>query len=135
MYTDYSYSEFLADLFNGDTVTSSSVISDMVVLPVVDMRTSGNGQIGTALSHTRVKLVPRKGVTDAWYDDLHDVLSSYKLTKITQEQRPPLLQELIGLLPGVPGDLVEALTNAIHHQWWTEATTLYQIVRASIDLL
>ena len=49
MYTDYSYSEFLADLFNGDTVTSSSVISDMVVLPVVDMRTSGNGQIGTAL--------------------------------------------------------------------------------------
>ena len=118
---------------DGDKL-STTMISDMVVLPVVDMRTSANGQLSSMLSHTRTKLVPRKGVTDAWYDDLNDVLSSYKLTKITQEQRPPLLQELIGLLPGVPGDMAEALCNAIHHQWWTEATSLYQIVRASIDL-
>ena len=31
MYTDYSCSEFLADLFNGDAVTSSSVISDSIL--------------------------------------------------------------------------------------------------------
>ena len=113
---------------------STTMISDMVVLPVVDMRTSANGQLSSMLSHTRTKLVPRKGVTDAWYDDLNDVLSSHKLTKITNELRPPLLQELIGLLPGVPANMIEALGNAIHNQWWTEATTLYQIVRASIDL-
>ena len=101
---------------------NAPVISDMVALPVVDMRTSANGQLSSMLSHTRTKLVPRKGVTDAWYDDLNDVLSSYKLTKITYEQRPPLLQELIGLLPGVPGNMVEALGNAIHNQWWTEAS-------------
>ena len=50
------------------SIYNSLMNSDMVALPVVDMRTSGNGQIGSALSHTRTKLVPRKGVTDAWHE-------------------------------------------------------------------
>ena len=105
-----------------------------MVVPVVDMRTSSNGQLGQVLSHTRTKLVPRKGVTDAWFDELNDILSAYKLTAITYEKQPPSLQELVQNLPGVPFDMVEALLNAISTQWWHEATTLYQIVRASIDL-
>ena len=87
--------------------------SNMVAFPVVDSRqTTFYSNNGAALPTTPVKLVPRKGVTDVWFDSLNDILSGHKLTKITQETRPPTLAEVASLLGGVPpANVLEAVHN------------------------
>ena len=117
---------------NGDSVHSTSIITNMVALPLLDSRSSSSNT--AALAHTRTKLVPRKGVTDAWIDDLNDILAANRLSAVANEQSPPLMQDVTAKLPGVPLHLIEAIHNAITNQWWREATDLYYIIRASVDL-
>ena len=97
--------------------------SDMVALPLIDARTSASGT--TAVAHTRTKLIPRKGISDAWADDMADILSAHKLSSVSSELNPPSLQELTAKLPGVPLHLIEAINSALAQEWWLEATALY----------
>lgn len=59
-------------------------IIDMVAPPLVDQQGSNNG-ITANVPVTRTKLIPRKGVTDSWRDELRDILASRKLTRITAD--------------------------------------------------
>ena len=105
MFIESSFNEFFANVFNGDSVPSLHCISDMVALPVVDARTSATAN---NIPSTGIKLVPRKGVTDAWFDEMNDLLASRKLTKITHEKQPPTVDDMAAHLPGVPQHLVQA---------------------------
>ena len=81
-----------------------------------------------------MKLVPRKGVTASWTDELNDILSSKKLSAVAKEQAPPTLGDTASRLPGVAAHIIEAVYQGMLSDWWKEATELYHIVRASIDL-
>ena len=105
----------------------------MVALPVVDQRNT-TLQYGGDYPRTNLKLAPRKGVTEQWFEQMQDLLSSQKLTKITSEMRPPTLAEITAMLPGVQDHLVAAVHEAVLTIWWAEATRLYYIVRGSIDI-
>ena len=104
----------------------------MVALPLIDPRQSTN-QHNTAIS-TSTKLVPRKGYTDSWYDEMGDILAARKLTAVANEPKPPTIPEIAAQLDGVPTNIIEAVHAAITYKWWQEATALYHIVRSSIDL-
>ena len=104
----------------------------MVAFPVVNPRQSTNGT--GSLQYTNHKLVPRKGLTDVWTDELNDLLASRKLTSVSQEKTPPTLQDTTSLLPGVATHIVEAVYGALIDEWWNESTQLYHIVRGSIDI-
>ena len=95
--------------------------SDMVALPVVNQRNTAL-QYGGDYPRTNLKLAPRKGVTEQWFEQMQDLLSSQKLTKITSEMRPPTLAEITAMLPGVPDHLVAAVHEAALAIWWAEAT-------------
>ena len=56
------------------------VSSHMVAFPVFDHRSTTHGSSG--YPSTGVKLVPRKGVTASWTDELNDILSSKKLSAV-----------------------------------------------------
>ena len=133
MLLDISYDEFCSALFNGELESSVLNISDMVAFPVFDSRTTTH-TLPTGTVSTSTKLVPRRGVTDVWLDELTDLLSSRKLTQITNEEQPATYQEVSAQLPSVPPHMIQAVHIAIAQQWWIEATSLYQIVRASVDL-
>ena len=130
---DDSYNDFCSALFNGESVPSILNISDMVAFPVFDSRTT-TPTLPAGTVATSTKLIPRRGVTDVWLDELNDLLSSRKLTQITHEQQPATFQDVSAKLPGVPAHIVQAVHIAIAQQWWAEATSLYQIIRASVDL-
>ena len=110
-----------------DSILERLIKTDMVALPVIDQRTAGQ-------SHTTTKLVPRKGASDTWRDEMADILAAHELTRIVQDSRPPSIEEIQQSLPGVPIDIVEAVHEAALRAWWTDATRLYHIVRASIEL-
>ena len=117
----------LKDLFRHN-ILDRLIISDMVALPVIDQRTSTSDHPSTA-----TKLMPRKGVTESWFEQMNDLLSQRKLTQVTKEDRPTPVAELQNLLPGVDNDIILAIHEAIAALWWAEATQLYYIVRASTD--
>ena len=71
---------------------------DMVALPVFDQQ-GATSNISAAVPTTRTKLVPRKGVTDAWTDEMKDILASRKLTRITSEDGPPSRERLAAKVP------------------------------------
>ena len=112
--------------------TSSAVISHMVAAPVIEQRQATHGSSGYPT--TSVKLVPRKGVTESWTDELADLLSARRLTGVSREQAAPTLGETAACLPGVAAHLVEAVHQALLAEWWTESTQMYHIVRGSIDI-
>ena len=107
--------------------------SDMVVLPVFDQRTSTDGS-ATEVARTSTKLVPRKGVTESWRDEMSDILAAKKLGKVAAEQHPPRLDYMQAELHGFPEDEIKAMHKTATEMWWSEATRLYQVVRASVDL-
>ena len=111
---------------------SGPMDSDMVVLPVFDQRTSTDGSPAEA-ARTSTKLVPRKGVTETWRDEMSDILAVKKLGKVAAEVHPPTLEYLQAQLQGYPEDEIIAMHKAATEMWWGEATRLYQIVRASVD--
>ena len=92
-----SFDEFFSSLFNGDTCMSGSLfISDMVA-PLIDPRTATS--TGRGCPQTTHKLVPRKGINDAWHDEMSDILATYELTTITTEKLPPSLNDAGRQLP------------------------------------
>ena len=106
----------------------------MVAPHLVDQQNSNSG-FGSVVPATRTKLIPRRGVNDAWKDDMHDLLASKKLTRISGETGPPSKEQLTAMLPALlTAPFIDAIHRAVVEEWWTEATLLYQIVRASIDL-
>ena len=123
-------------LHSPSSLTDLRVISDMVATPLYDSRQTPNITAGTLSgpTGTSMKLIPRKGYTDAWHDEMNDMLALRNLTTITREHSPPTEMEVAAQLPNVPQNILEAVHNAITQQWWREATALYQIVRASVDL-
>ena len=118
--------------YSSDDCPDHTIISDMVAFPVIDSRPSAFGSSGH--SCTSAKLIPRKGVTESWADELNDLLAAKKLTSVSREHAAPTLGETAARLPGVAEHLVEAVYQALVSEWWNEATQLYQIVRASIDI-
>ena len=84
--------------------------SDMVVAPVFDQRPTNTTTFVNkgSVPSTTAKLEPRKGPSDAWRDELSDILSAEKLTQIIGELRPPTIAEIAASVPGVPQQLVEA---------------------------
>ena len=116
-----------------DNVLNRLIKSDMVATPVVDQRNT-TFHLGGEHHCTTLKLTPRKGVTEQWMEQMYDLLSNLKLTKVTGEMRPPTLVEVTAMLPGVPDVLVAAVHDAALTIWWAEATRLYYVVRASIDI-
>ena len=121
-------------LFVRDSTQHS--FSDMVVAPVFDQRPTNITTLVNkgGVPSTTAKLEPRKGPSDAWRDELSDILSAEKLTQITGELRPPTLAEIAAKAPGVPQELVEAAHAQITAEWWVGATRVYHIVRASLNL-
>ena len=115
-----------------DDCADHAIISDMVAFPVIDSRPSTHGSSGHPT--TSVKLVPRKGVSESWADELNDLLAAKKLTSVSREHAAPTLGETAARLPGVAEHLVEAVYRALVSEWWNEATQLYHIVRGSIDI-
>ena len=109
--------------------TSSAVISHMVAAPVIEQRQATHGSSGYPT--TSVKLVPRKGVTESWTDELADLLSARRLTGVSREQAAPTLGETASRLPGVAAHLVEAVHQALLSEWWTEATQMYQLAHCT----
>ena len=57
-----------------DSILERLIKTDMVALPVIDQRTAGQ-------SHTTTKLVPRKGASDTWRDEMADILAAHELTR------------------------------------------------------
>ena len=55
-----------------DSILERLIKTDMVALPVIDQRTTGQ-------SHTTAKLVPRKGASDTWRDEMADILAAHEL--------------------------------------------------------
>ena len=109
-------------LFVRDSTQHS--FSDMVVAPVFDQRPTNITTLVNkgGVPSTTAKLEPRKGPSDAWRDELSDILSAEKLTQITGELRPPTLAEIAAKAPGVPQELVEAAHAQIAAEWWAGAT-------------
>ena len=68
-------------------VGEAAFISDMVA-PLIDPRPStGNFQTGVGSNMlTSAKLVPRKGASAAWLDELNDILAAQQLIAVTKEQ-------------------------------------------------
>ena len=123
-------------------ICEGALISDMaipqVVMPLFDKRTSttdslGNISMGAGFC-TGKKLVPRKGADAAWLDDINDLMASHRLIQIAAELQPPSLEQVGSALQDFPDELVAELYQAVYHQWWSEATKLYHIVRSSVDL-
>ena len=109
-------------VFNANSVSTHDSMpcvlgtSHMVAVPVVDSR---HTTISTgAHPSTRTKLIPRKGVNDAWTDELNDLLSSNKLTDVSRETGPPSLQDAIDRLPNVATHIIEAVHGALISEWW-----------------
>ena len=128
---DVCANDYFSALFNGDEC-DTVFVSDMVA-PLIDPRTAA-GSTGRVCPQTSVKLVPRKGITDAWHDEMSDILATNELTAITLEKLPPSLQDAALQLPNASINIVQAVQYALEREWWMEATLLYNIVRASIDL-
>ena len=63
-----------------------------------------------------------------------DLLSSNTLTDVSRETGPPSLQDAADRLPNVATHIIEAVHGALISEWWNEATSLYHIVRGSIDI-
>ena len=122
-----------AECLNLDDLT---VASDMVAFPLYDPRQSTNVTSNnfSGITGTSKKLVPRKGYTDAWFDEMNDMLAARNLTTITREYSPPTEMEIAAQLNNVPQNILEAVHAAVTQEWWREATALYHIVRASVDL-
>ena len=115
-----------------DNISDKMLSSHMVALPVVEQRTTTSAS-NHNIPCTAIKLSPRKGVTDAWHEQMNDLLSLQGLTKVSNEEHPPSLAIVTSMLPGVPDDLVAAVHEVLHAKWWEEATRLYYIVRASTE--
>ena len=80
-----------------------------VVLPLFDKRTAtndfqGNMLLGAGLC-TSKKLVPRKGASAAWLDDINDIMASQQLLQVTTEHLPPTQEQVSAALQGFPDDL------------------------------
>ena len=104
-YDCVSITRALQQLFRHNVI-ERLLISDMVALPVIDQRNSGNAN--NAYPCTSIKLPPRKGVTEQWFEQMNDLLSQLKLTQVTKEDRSISLAELQSLLSGVDNDIILA---------------------------
>ena len=61
--------------------SETPITSDMVAFPLIDPRHSTSQPNG--ISCTSTKLVPRKGYTDTWFDEMNDLLASRKLSAVS----------------------------------------------------
>ena len=78
-----------------DNISDKMLSSHMVALPVVEQRTTTSAS-NQNIPCTTIKLSPRKGVADAWYEQLNDLLSLQGLTKLSNEEHPPTLAIVTG---------------------------------------
>ena len=72
----------------------------MVALPVIDNRPAANATLFGSPVCTGTKLVPRKGSTPSWNDELSDVLAAHQLIEIKSEEHPPTHEQLSFTLHG-----------------------------------
>ena len=113
----------------------------MVLLTLLDQRESRAAPIQTGASfvdnhcvRTRTQLVPRKGPSVAWMDDMNDILAEQHLINISKEDQPPTLLQVSDDLHDLPEHIVSEFYAMIVAEWWSDAARLYKIARASIDL-
>ena len=126
----------------GEITTSSNhsripVLSDMVALP--GSRPSfllpTVQQAPNDIRTTKLKIKPRNGTTAAWLEEIYDLLSQYRCSKILSEATPPSREAFTewAVLHIDHSTIDQAYSQAIQ-QWWDENTLVYHIVRGSIDL-
>ena len=109
----------------------SLLTANMVALPIT---TSGKASAAGEVRGTSTLLVPRKGATPAWRAEFADLLASYELTSVASEKNPPELEAIRQQAATFPAAAIAHVHAQIQREWRDEASRLYFVVRASIDL-
>merc|ERR1711965_803578 len=90
------------------------------------------------LPSTTTLLKPRSGVTQDWRDDFEEILASVHRSRVLAEGKPIAFDQLIDQLTTTGFRLTASAAQELYanivHEWWSENTDLYHIVRKSIDL-
>ena len=107
--------QLLSEVDEGEL--SSSMAIPLVALPLFDKRTSTTDSQGHMLigagSCTSTKLIPRKGASAAWLDDIGDILSNQRLLQVTGEDQPPTHEQVSAALQDFPDELAAELLQTI----------------------
>ena len=105
--------------------------ANMVALPIsITCKASTAGEV----RGTSTMLVPRKGATPAWQAEFADLLANHGLTAVASEKEPPELEAIQRQAAGFPLATITRVLHIIQREWRDEASRLYFLVRASIDL-
>ena len=107
------------------------ITANMVAFPIT---TSGKPSAAGEVRGTSTLLVPRQGVTLAWRAEFADLLANHELTAVASEKNPPDIEAVKLQAAGFPLATITRVHLAILREWRDEASRLYFIVRASIDL-
>ena len=90
------------------------------------------------LPSTTTLLKPRSGVTQEWRDDFEEILASVHRSRVLAEGKPVAFDQLVYQLTTsgmrLTASAAQELYATIVHEWWSENTDLYHIVRKCIDL-
>ena len=107
------------------------ITANMVAFPIT---TSGKASAAGEVRGTSSLLVPRKGVSLSWRAEFADLLANHELTAVASEKNPPDIDAVKLQAAGFPLATITRVHLAILREWRDEASRLYFLVRASIDL-
>ena len=105
--------------------------ANMVAFPI---SISGKPSAAGEVRGTSTLLVPRKGVSLSWRAEFADLLANHELTAVASEKNPPDIDAVKLQAAGFPLAIITRVHLAILREWRDEASRLYFLVRASIDL-
>ena len=83
---------------------------------------------------TKVKLVPREGVTPAWNEEIKNLLSQCRRSHILIEDGPPTLRRFLQEAPSIDFQLLRHMHAKAVQEWQQENTDVFYILRNSISL-
>ena len=83
---------------------------------------------------TKVKLVPREGVTPAWNEEIKNLLSQCRRSHILIEDGPPTLHRFLQEAPSIDFQLLRHMHAKAVQEWQQENTDVFYILRNSISL-
>ena len=83
---------------------------------------------------TKVKLVPREGVTPAWNEEIKNLLSQCRRSHILIEDGPPTLHRFMQEAPSIDLQLLRRMQAIAVQEWQRENTDVFYILRNSINL-
>ena len=83
---------------------------------------------------TKVKLIPREGVTPAWNEEIKNLLSQCRRSHILIEDGPPTLHRFMQEAPSIDLQLLRRMQAIAVQEWQRENTDVFYILRNSINL-